>query len=228
MSLFLCMELRNDLISANKWPCNPTSGHISGKKHDPKRHMCPSSHGSTVYNSQDMHACKLSNFSCVQLFVTLCAEPCWISQARILEWVVSPSPLNLPDSGIETTSLTSAKTWKQPICPLTEEWIKMWYIYTVEYYFEKEWNYVICSNMYGPRECHTDWSKSDREGKISNDIPYMWNLKRNDINELTKQREAHRFRKQIYGCQGEGIVRDFGSMTFTQLNSKWITNKDLL
>ena len=56
----------------------------------------------------------------------------------------------------------------------------------------------------------------------------MWNLKRNDTNELTKQREAHRFRKQIYGCQGEGIVRDFGSMTFTQLNSKWITNKDLL
>ena len=29
----------------------------------------------------------------------------------------------------------TAKTWKQPKCPLTEEWIKkMWYIYTVEYY----------------------------------------------------------------------------------------------
>ena len=28
-----------------------------------------------------------------------------------------------------------AKTWKQPKCPSTEEWIKrMWYIYTVEYY----------------------------------------------------------------------------------------------
>ena len=28
-----------------------------------------------------------------------------------------------------------AKTWKQPKCPLTDEWIKkMWYIYTVEYY----------------------------------------------------------------------------------------------
>ena len=27
------------------------------------------------------------------------------------------------------------KTWKQPKCPLTDEWIKkMWYIYTVEYY----------------------------------------------------------------------------------------------
>ena len=30
---------------------------------------------------------------------------------------------------------TMAKIWKQPKCPLTEEWIKkMWRIYTVEYY----------------------------------------------------------------------------------------------
>ena len=29
---------------------------------------------------------------------------------------------------------TIAKTWKQPKCPLTDEWIKMSYIYTVEYY----------------------------------------------------------------------------------------------
>ena len=28
-----------------------------------------------------------------------------------------------------------AKTWKQPKCPLTKEWIKkMWYMYTMEYY----------------------------------------------------------------------------------------------
>ena len=28
-----------------------------------------------------------------------------------------------------------AKTWKQPKCPSTDEWIKkMWYIYTVKYY----------------------------------------------------------------------------------------------
>ena len=27
------------------------------------------------------------------------------------------------------------KTWKQPKCPSTEEWIKkMWYIYTTKYY----------------------------------------------------------------------------------------------
>ena len=30
---------------------------------------------------------------------------------------------------------TIVKTWKQPKCPSTEEWIKkMWYIYTMEYY----------------------------------------------------------------------------------------------
>jgi hypothetical protein len=28
-----------------------------------------------------------------------------------------------------------ARTWKEPRCPSTEEWIrKMWYIYTMEYY----------------------------------------------------------------------------------------------
>ena len=30
---------------------------------------------------------------------------------------------------------TTARTWKQPRCPLTDEWIKkMWYIYTMDYY----------------------------------------------------------------------------------------------
>ena len=30
---------------------------------------------------------------------------------------------------------TIARSWKQPKCPSTDEWIKkMWYLYTVEYY----------------------------------------------------------------------------------------------
>ena len=29
---------------------------------------------------------------------------------------------------------TIAGTWKQPRCPSTDEWVKMWYIYTMEYY----------------------------------------------------------------------------------------------
>ena len=34
-----------------------------------------------------------------------------------------------------TGLFTIARTWKQPRCPLTDEWIqKLWYIYTMEYY----------------------------------------------------------------------------------------------
>ena len=30
---------------------------------------------------------------------------------------------------------TTARTWKQPRCPSTDEWIKkLWYMYTMEYY----------------------------------------------------------------------------------------------
>ena len=43
-------------------------------------------------------------------------------------------------------------------------------------------------NMDGPRDCYTEWSKSDRERQISYDIAYMWNLK-NGTNELNYKRE---------------------------------------
>ena len=40
--------------------------------------------------------------------------------------------------------LTIARTWKQPKCPLTKEWIKkMWYIYTVEYYLAIKKNEIM-------------------------------------------------------------------------------------
>ena len=87
---------------------------------------------------------------------------------------------------------TIAKTWKQPKCPATDEWIKkMWYIYTTEYYsaIKKEWNNAICSNMDGPRDHHTKWSKPDIERQIPYDITYMWNPE-NDANELIYKTET--------------------------------------
>ena len=42
---------------------------------------------------------------------------------------------------------------------------------------KKEQNNAICSNMDGPRDYQTEWSKSDTERQISCNIAYMWNLK---------------------------------------------------
>ena len=56
------------------------------------------------------------------------------------------------------------------------------HIYTTAYYSAIKQNEInaICSNVDGPRECHTEGSKSER--KISYDITYMWNRNRNDTN----------------------------------------------
>ena len=39
---------------------------------------------------------------------------------------------------------TIARTWKQPKCPSTDEWIKkMWYTYTMEYYSAIKRNEIV-------------------------------------------------------------------------------------
>ena len=75
---------------------------------------------------------------------------------------------------------TIARSWKQPKWPLTDKWIKMWYIYTIEYYsgHKKEQNWVICRDVDGSRDCHTEGSKSEREKQISYINTYMWNLEK--------------------------------------------------
>ena len=42
-----------------------------------------------------------------------------------------------------------------------------------------------------PRDCHPEWSKSDREGEIPYDTLYMWNLKRDETNELSHKTERY-------------------------------------
>ena len=38
-------------------------------------------------------------------------------------------------SSFHSSTICNIRTWKQPRCPLTDEWIKkLWYMYTMEYY----------------------------------------------------------------------------------------------
>ena len=63
---------------------------------------------------------------------------------------------------------TIAKTWEQPKCPLTDEWVKkMWYIYIMQYYWAiKKENTAICSKMNAIGDSHTKWSKSESKDKL--------------------------------------------------------------
>ena len=50
------------------------------------------------------------------------------------------------------------------------------YIYGILLRHKEEWNYAICRDMDGPRDCHTDWSKSEKQILYIN--IYMWNLEK--------------------------------------------------
>ena len=43
---------------------------------------------------------------------------------------------------------------------------------------KKERNWVLCRDMERPRDCHTEWSKSEKEKQISYINAYMWNLEK--------------------------------------------------
>ena len=48
-----------------------------------------------------------------------------------------------------------ARSWKQPKCPSTDKWIKMWYN-GILLSHKKERNWVICRDMDGSRDGHTE------------------------------------------------------------------------
>ena len=45
---------------------------------------------------------------------------------------------------VHSSTIYNSKTWKPPICPLTDEWIqKMWHTYPMEYYSTVKKNEII-------------------------------------------------------------------------------------
>ena len=76
---------------------------------------------------------------------------------------------------------TTAKTWKEPKCPLKGEWIKkMWYIYTMEYHSAIKKNEIMpfAATWVNLENIILSEVKSEREIQISHDSTYMWNLKK--------------------------------------------------
>ena len=75
-----------------------------------------------------------------------------------------------------------ARTWKQPRCPLADEWIrKLWYIYTMEYYL------AIKKNIF--ESLLMRWMKLDPT-----------------IQSEVSQKEKHQYSilTHIYGIQKDG------------------------
>ena len=73
---------------------------------------------------------------------------------------------------------TVAKLWKEPRCPSTDEWIKMWFIYTMEYYEAIKRNEILPFAMtWMELEGIMLQSKLIRERQLSYDLPDMRNLR---------------------------------------------------
>ena len=77
---------------------------------------------------------------------------------------------------------TVAKTWKQPKCPLTEEWIKkVWNLYTMDYYSAIKKNEIVPFAATWMDLEIVILSEVIREGRISHDIAYIWNVKKMNL-----------------------------------------------
>ena len=82
---------------------------------------------------------------------------------------------------------------KQPKCPLTEEWVKMWYTQTMEYYSAIKKNEIM--------PFATKWTDLEiiilsevREKQISSNIMYYAECEKNiQMNLFVEQKQTHRF-----------------------------------
>ena len=106
----------------------------------------------------------------------------------------------------------------------------------MEYYsaIKKEWNNAICRDVDASRDCHTEWSKSEREKQISYSNAYMWNLEngtdepvlqsRNWDRDVENKRRDTKGGKQ-QGDGGGGVMNwEIGIDMYTLMCIKWMTN----
>ena len=97
---------------------------------------------------------------------------------------------------------TIAKTWKQPKCPMTDEWInKTQYIYAMEYYSAIRENEII-SFAATQMDLEIIILSEVRQRQISYDITYM----QNHINDLIyRTKMDSQTQKTNWSLKGKGL-----------------------
>ena len=134
-----------------------------------------------------------------------------------------------------TAAFTTAKTWKQPKCPSTDEWIKeMWYIYTMEYYsaIKKSKIMPFAATWMELETLSMKRSKSERERQIPYDILRSGIQYTAQMKPSTEQKRTHRHGQQTCGCLGggggSGMDWEFWGNKCKLPHLEWIDNEVLL
>jgi len=98
--------------------------------------------------------------------------------------------------------LTIAKTWKQPTCPMTDEWINTRYMYPMEYYSAIKKNEMMafsaaCMDLVTVILSELNQTEKDKYHIMSLICGIIF------LNLFIKQKQTHSIRKQTYVYQGD-------------------------
>ena len=127
---------------------------------------------------------------------------------------------------------TIARTWKPPMCPLTDEWMKkLWYIYTIEYYSAMKRNASESVLMrWMNLEPIIQSEVSQKEKNKYHILTHIYTESRKMVltNLFTGQQWRHRNREQAYGHGergGQGEIYGKSNMetyiTICKITSQW-------
>ena len=136
---------------------------------------------------------------------------------------------------------TIARSWKQPKCPSTDEWVKkLWYIYTMEYYSAIKRNEIASFvETWLDLETVIQSEISQKEKNKYRVLVHICGIQKNGTNEQVckAELETQMQRTKVWTPRGEtevgvggggGMNWEIGIDMYTLICIKQITSKNLL